>query len=177
MFLRFKPTSHKKSPRLCKQSSRRTKKRGLIAGPHKILMRICSIFRRTTTPAEWTIFTARRRRRCHFLSKLSSWTRTLLWRMQIFQSRRVGCITAPTPCQRGVRKRVSTRTKRCDCNRTCRKGVSHSDSLTITATAITSALSQNLKLPGADCPTRLRPIWPLAQFNDVRENGTNQMQI
>src|SRR5438094_966074 len=131
MFLRFKPTSHKKSPRLCKQSSRRTKKRGLIAGPHKILMRICSIFRRTTTPAEWTIFTARRRRQSHFLSKLSSWTRTLLWRMQIFQSRRVGCITAPTPCQRGVRKRVSTRTKRCDCNRTCRKGVSHSDSLTI----------------------------------------------
>ena len=177
MSLQYKPTSRRKLPRPCKQNYPRMKRNGWIGNRHKILMRICSIFRRTTTPPEWTIFTARRRRRCHFLSKLSSWTRTLLWRMQIFQSRRVGCITAPTPCQRGVRKRVSTRTKRCDCNRTCRKGVSHSDSLTITAIAITSALSQNLKLPGADCPTRLRPIWPLAQFSDVRENGTNQMQI
>ena len=120
---------------------------------------------------------ARRQKPCRFSNKLSNSTRTLLWRMQIFQSRRAGCITAPILCQRGGRKRVSTRTKRCDCNQACQRGISHSDSLTTMAIVIISAPSPSLKSRNATCRTKPKPIWPSALFSDVRASGRNQPRI
>ena len=64
--------------------------------------------------------------------------------------------------RRGGKKRVSTRMKPCDCNRIFPKAISHSVSLIIMATAITSALLPNSKSPDAVCRTSPRPIWPSA---------------
>ena len=75
---------------------------------------------------------------------------------------RAGHIIASTRYRPGGKKRVSTRTRLCDCNRIFPKVISLSVSLIIMATAITSAPWPNSISPDAACRMSPRPIWPSA---------------